>query len=760
MDDKVYQHPYHGLSNHDYGSRSLSMSETASGHSLDTTPAMHYRSTVSMAPNQSPTGAGKAGGVHGLDSMGGAVHYQNPVSMWHSMPTQQSNLTAMSMMPPQNQQHSNAAALSLMLQSQQGLRYFPTPLKMFPPTMQQPQGAAQYYHPSVICSKRFSEEEKQKLEKVFTDETQKPSTSRKRQLADELGCPIPKVNNWFQNRRAREKQMHRVQEYEAQQAADKAASADNSLERPVDDNEEDDGDVQANSSDNDSMSDRNQGFKSSGQCSETDMSSAHEEPTMDCSPDAHEASDMIIASHEVDECDDARGVMVNQHLRESSSHGSFHQTPHLAINTTPFQGHHQHQHHHDLLSSSPETFAETHDTNAFDSLQGHLMPGYSSLGHMSGMSVLNSEDNKHTEYFPTSSSSYMAQRTPTITTNMVADNDFDGQHARRTSDLSDYSGFGSLSPDDFPHATPTFAETDAVDNQMCTNASIASRRKTRPPQRLNQTALRDFTNGPKTGIDSTRRSDMIGIIRRVASATGSMSGKISKSGPPVSPLSPRSFDPSILEQLAQQASLNASTASFKQESASVSPVVPTLDQRFLSADHSGFQLRTSSLALNKFEDTMAYSTSSPDYSARDAASNDVRSHGFQSFQTPKFTLDTTRGNVTPDEALTTPGLSQFGSEVEFPMTLSAPRYVESEPATPSMVPVSLSGSAAAVSHAQGYPTLKLETPPQNDMYPWSRSPDQLSAWSGGMGHFGEPQSQTFQFQPNITPQNFNSPTGV
>lgn len=193
MSDRVYQHPYHGLSNQDYGSRPLSLSEAAGPHTLDTTAAMHYRPTVSMAPNHSPTGAVKAGEAHGLDSMGGAVHYQNPVSMWHHMPTQPSNLTTMSMMP-QSQQHSNAAALSMMLQSQQGLRYFPPSLKMFPPAMQQPQNAAQYYHASVICSKRFSEEEKQKLEKVFTDETQKPSTSRKRQLADELGCPIPKVN--------------------------------------------------------------------------------------------------------------------------------------------------------------------------------------------------------------------------------------------------------------------------------------------------------------------------------------------------------------------------------------------------------------------------------------------------------------------------------------------------------------------------------------------------------------------------------------
>lgn len=113
----------------------------------------------------------------------------DPLAMWQHMPNRQSNNSAMSMMA-HDQQHS--AATLMMLQSQ-GLPYYPAPVKMFSPTMQQSQNA-QFYHASLASSKRFSEEEKQKLEKVFTDETQKPSTSRKRQLAEELGCPVPKVN--------------------------------------------------------------------------------------------------------------------------------------------------------------------------------------------------------------------------------------------------------------------------------------------------------------------------------------------------------------------------------------------------------------------------------------------------------------------------------------------------------------------------------------------------------------------------------------
>lgn len=189
MRDNNYQHSYHGLPDHDFASRSLSVTEQAGQHCSDNSSAsVQYQSAMSMAPSQPSNLAAKTS-QHSLDHMG-SMHYQTPMTMWHQIPSQSSNLAAMSMMP-QNQQQ-DAAAVSMMLQSQ-GLRYYPAPMKMFSSPLQQTQNS-QFYHASVACSKRFSEEEKQKLEKVFTDETQKPSTSRKRQLAEELGCPVPKVN--------------------------------------------------------------------------------------------------------------------------------------------------------------------------------------------------------------------------------------------------------------------------------------------------------------------------------------------------------------------------------------------------------------------------------------------------------------------------------------------------------------------------------------------------------------------------------------
>lgn len=164
MEDNYQQRSYHGLSTQNYASRSLSsISEPTGPPSLDTTSSMHYQASMSMA---------------------------DPLAVWQHMPSRQSGAAAISMMG--SSQQNNAAAL-MMLQSQ-GLSYYPSPVKIFSPTMQQQSQNAQFYHASLASSKRFSEEEKHKLEKVFTDETQKPSTSRKRQLAEELGCPVPKVN--------------------------------------------------------------------------------------------------------------------------------------------------------------------------------------------------------------------------------------------------------------------------------------------------------------------------------------------------------------------------------------------------------------------------------------------------------------------------------------------------------------------------------------------------------------------------------------
>ncbi|KAJ4394390.1 hypothetical protein N0V93_003607 [Gnomoniopsis smithogilvyi] len=638
----------------------------------------------------------------------------------------------------QGQQHSPA---TLMMLQSQGLSYYPAPVKMFSPTMQQSPNA-QFYHASLASSKRFSEEEKQKLEKVFTDETQKPSTSRKRQLAEELGCPVPKVNNWFQNRRAREKQMHRVQAYEASQAADRAAS-ENDRDGALEDDED------AAGSEVESMHSPHQAFHtSSNPNSETDASSPGQD---DATPESSNGRDNdsvtdspVVSPAEVLEktvgYHDAQQQLESGHPH--SPHSRFSEL-NVSLNNNTFDNHQG------VLSASPEAFDHSHGEPSFHTLQDQF--DYSSIGDLSGLGVFTSAT-KHSEYFPTAAS-YMTQRTPTITTSIAEhDDEMETHHTGPHDDTS--ASYTSLSPDMIPRPSPDLDQTDLTRNQDSSQTSIASRRKIRPPQRLNQTALRDFHNGPKTGIEDTKRTEMFRTMRRAASANGPLSGKIFKSAPPLSPRSPRTFGPGFLEQLTRHSLLSASTGPFT-DTSNVSSAGPAFEQRYLSAGHSGIQHRSS---MENFGDKALLSPNATEYN-QEAALNRAHNLTLLHFQDTKFTHDTGCGNASPDEALTTPSLSQFGSELEFSSSLSAPRYVESEPTTPSYVPVTMPASSGAPSH--GFSTLKIEAPQQPHVFPWSRSPDHFSMWNGAsLGQFGESQSQTFQFQPNVTPMNFQSPTGT
>ncbi|KAK2073006.1 hypothetical protein P8C59_007320 [Phyllachora maydis] len=67
---------------------------------------------------------------------------------------------------------------------------------------------------------RLAKDEVEVLEREFA-KNQKPNSSVKRDLAEKMGVEVPRINNWFQNRRAKEKQMKKAREFEAQQAKDR-----------------------------------------------------------------------------------------------------------------------------------------------------------------------------------------------------------------------------------------------------------------------------------------------------------------------------------------------------------------------------------------------------------------------------------------------------------------------------------------------------------------------------------------------------------
>lgn len=689
-----------------------------------------------------------------MDNMA-SMHYQNPMDMWHASPQSSAAMSMMSQ--PHNHPHQ-PGPFAMILQDA-GLRdyYNATVKQLFSPAMQQQQQQnPQFYHASMACSKRFSEEEKQKLEKVFTDETQKPSTSRKRQLAEELGCPVPKVNvcqqhpssssfcifvrsanmgrqNWFQNRRAREKQLHRVQAYEASQAAGLAAAENDEADDQVD--QED-----AVSGQPDGAS---QALKpSSAPFSDTDDSSEQEDPLRDLSNQID--GDVSRGSSSAP----SPGGVGNKSYDSDAAEQAIHvghqvmqlrpETSQVEMSASPAAFHVQQG----IMTSSPGAYTGSDSENgtALDMFNGQLPSEFSSMPDC-------------TDYFLTNP--FAPQSTTSISHTVLVHEPSEDASARQHSEGPNFSSYDALDAPMLSENSPVMDQMDFGHAQSTSSASIASRRKTRPPQRLNQTALRNYPNGPKTGIEGSKQSDLYRTMRRAASATGPLHGKIIKSGPPLSPLSPRTFEPGFLEHIARSSSLSAASSTLK-EPVTASPAMSSIEQRYLSADNSGlgYQQRSSSLSVNTFAEPLSLSPRMRQYS-RENSLNGGQTPNFQHFQNPTFTLDNGCGNISPNEPLTTPGLSQFGSEMEFPTTLSAPRYVESEPATPSYVPVNL--PAASTTQGQGFPTVKVESPSQGDIYPWSRSPDQLSMWNSALGQFGEPQSHTFQFQPNITPQNFNSP---
>ncbi|KAL1878521.1 hypothetical protein VTK73DRAFT_7949 [Phialemonium thermophilum] len=70
---------------------------------------------------------------------------------------------------------------------------------------------------------RLTKEETDILEKVFSQNT-KPSTADKRELAQRLRLELARVNNWFQNRRAKEKAIKNSREFEAKQEKERQAA--------------------------------------------------------------------------------------------------------------------------------------------------------------------------------------------------------------------------------------------------------------------------------------------------------------------------------------------------------------------------------------------------------------------------------------------------------------------------------------------------------------------------------------------------------
>ncbi|PHH84717.1 hypothetical protein CDD83_1503 [Cordyceps sp. RAO-2017] len=78
---------------------------------------------------------------------------------------------------------------------------------------------------------RLSKEEVEVLEAEF-QKNHKPSSSTKKALAESMRVDNARINNWFQNRRAREKKENNIREYEAKQRLEKEKAEAESGHQP------------------------------------------------------------------------------------------------------------------------------------------------------------------------------------------------------------------------------------------------------------------------------------------------------------------------------------------------------------------------------------------------------------------------------------------------------------------------------------------------------------------------------------------------
>lgn len=272
-------------------------------------------------------------------------------------------------------------------------------------------------------------------------------------------------------------------------------------------------------------------------------------------------------------------------------------------------------------------------------------------------------------------------------------------------------------------------------------SDIAGRRNLRRPAPLGPLSLRTDCagNGPKTGIDvAPRRMDNARTIRRISSATGSLTGRIQKSmtlnsGGPRSPFTLDRKKEALLQSIHSVQS----------------PIMGSLNSAM-------------SPMTNGSDDEQAYTFGSlgavsemsmPPFKSEAGIKTPPGTPGLGvSFRDP-FAYPVPADNacyyVSPDEPLPTPGLvSNGGSELDYSMAPQLSGYVTSQPVTPSFAPA-IGPTYNNVFGNSGGSHLARNT---EYTFPESYQPEASSRCSP-VGQLRA--KQQFQFAQNVTPQDFN-----
>ncbi|KAI0165655.1 hypothetical protein GGR57DRAFT_130537 [Xylariaceae sp. FL1272] len=384
---------------------------------------------------------------------------------------------------------------------------------------------------------RLSKEEVEKLEKVF-QENPKPSSSVKAQLADGLGLERPRINNWFQNRRAKAKQERKQEEYEARRVAERPTSEPTSPDKDS---------LSAMDSATEGSQKRTQPSSAafphiSSPSDFTDSTLKHEEDDDEDDEDEDEDSDENSHNDANSEMRTLEYEFPNTaHIRSSVSEASeAYNSPH-SVDFPP----------HDVAAYDhssrriPQS-RSTSDYGLFTSLRHDTHSVLDSQDISCSMSpraesTTSSECHSNLSYAGMLDGRYTSSATPTAFFQPLATGACEGSVLQFNEGTSVEYQNGHQATHVMSQGMPT--PTDSFRSPP-PPANLASRRNIARPAALQAASLkhRPFNLGgiPKTALDGPKRIDTsspVSSMRRISSATGVGAGRIQKcTAGPRSPL--------------------------------------------------------------------------------------------------------------------------------------------------------------------------------------------------------------------------------
>lgn len=540
---------------------------------------------------------------------------------------------------------------------------------------------------------RLSKDEVDLLEREFLKNS-KPSSGRKREIAELLKVEHPRINNWFQNRRAKEKQMRKLKEFEAQQAAEMSGSDMDSPEQEM---------LQA----------------SSAVFPGSDPASPEEDAEVDFSiKQEHSPTSETNSCDQfpIEEVSPISPEETHPSVQDTDAYPSPRSLPFQSIENVDMGLRHLAS---PFIPSHPEDFS-------------HPISEPSNEQPASEIEVNDQVDKAQffAQYSASGNYDSIVAPIPAFPSQLVA---VEAAAHGFEAGAQDYSGLPMQ--DTPPHTSSPTVPEDLRFKSPPPPANLASRRNRGIPGQLTPTALRTFSFGPKTGIEMPKRTDTASPMRRIASATGTMH-RIQKAAFSAAPRSPL-----FIERTRE--------ALMRSMQGSRSPILHSLNTALSPVtSHDGLQgTREATVSSSASDDEQRYTLGGAQHQAPFFMKTPPTTPGLgRTFPEPMLAIDSA-WNYPTDEPLITPGLGSFGSE-EFSMAPSVPSYVvNSQPATPSYpsggsgvgptyFPFSMNG--VGPSHSEyTFP---------GDSYALPESAVRLSPTQS--------KSKQFQFTQNITPQDF------